>query len=404
MKKGERGKAREIFMEIVEHDEENEQAWLWLSGAVDADDDKRVCLENVLTLNPENQAAQKGLLKLGVSTIPSRQTIRREITPPNLAGAILYPERHSQEWEWHDPTPNRQIITNPEIVQESSYKDVWERDDEICAFCAKVLTGEENRCPQCNQALVSLAYRYSQPDTNLHLLWIMLVAIGQLYLLQAIYNIVVTRSGITAVLPIFLLVIFIILAGGVYLRQYWAYFTALILLIILLVINIVGMFIPEELTQAAMVRMLPMIDNVVNPAIEFIGSALRGFQIITIVIGLVVAVFKAGPDFDRVQTRRTAHLEKGLQTAGGYHGAAQRAAKRGEWATAVLHWQRAAAKEPANRQFQRQLGIAYARLGFYQRSADVLQSALRITPDPEQQAQLNRLLITVQTHINKENE
>jgi tetratricopeptide (TPR) repeat protein len=153
-----------------------------------------------------------------------------------------------------------------------------------------------------------------------------------------------------------------------------------------------------------MIRVSPIVDNVVNPALRLVGIALRGFQFLVIVVALMVAVLKAGPDFDRVETRRVAKLKKGLQFPASYHGEAQRAAKRGEWATAVLHWQRAAANAPANRQFQRQLGIAYARLGFYERSADVLQSALRITPDPEQQAQINRLLTTVQKHLNTKNE
>ena len=186
MKTGHRDKVRELLIEIVGQDEENEQAWLWLSSAVDTDEDKRVCFENILTLNPKNQVAQKGLAKLGDSTTPSRQTVHREITPPNLAGAILYPERHNQEWEWHDPTPDRQVITNPEVVQESSYKDIWERDDELCAFCAQELVGEESTCPRCEKGLITRTYRYPQPDTNLHNLWVMLVAIGQLYLLQAI--------------------------------------------------------------------------------------------------------------------------------------------------------------------------------------------------------------------------
>ena len=403
LKAGQRDKARDLLMEAVEHDEENEQAWLWLSGAVDTDEDKRICLENALTLNSDNQAAKRGLANLGNPATPSRQTIHREITPPNLAGAILYPERHSQEWEWHDPTPDRQVITNPKVVQESSYKDVWERDEEICAFCAQELSGEENSCPRCGKELNAKTYRYPNPDINLHILWIMLISIGQIYLLQAIYDILVTQIVISAILPIFMMLIFLALAAGVYFRQYWAYLSAIILLVLILVINIVGIFIPAELSQAAMVRMSPIIDDVVNPAIDLVGSALRGFQLLAIIVALGVAVLKAGPDFDRVETRRIAKLKKGLHTSGSYHGAAQRAAKRGEWATAVLHWQRAAAKAPANRQFQRQLGIAYARTGFYQRSADVLQSALRITPDPEQQAQLNRLLATVQKHLNTEN-
>lgn len=44
-------------------------------------------------------------------------------------------------------------------------------------------------------------------------------------------------------------------------------------------------------------------------------------------------------------------------------------------------------------------GIAYARLGFYQRSADILQNALPITPDPTQQANLQRLLTAVQKQL-----
>ena len=403
LKSGQREKAQELLITAVEYDEENEQAWLWLSGAVETDEDKRICLENVLTLNPKNQAAKRGLDNLNMQISPQQQTIRRKITPPNLAGAILYPERHTQAWEWHDPTPDRQLVKNLEFAQESSYNDIWEKDDEICAFCAQVLAGDEQKCPRCGQKLITKTYRYEEPSANLHILWIMLVAIGQLYLLQAIYDIVVTQSILIVILPIFMMVVFFILTAGVYFRQYWAYISAIILLITILVANIIGMFIPAELSQAAMVRITSIIDEVVNPAINLIGTALRGFQLIAVVIALVIAVFKAGPDFDRQETRRNAKLKKGLQTPSSYHGAAQRAAKRGEWATAVLHWQRATAKAPANRQFQRQLGIAYARLGFYQRSADVLQSALRITPDPEQQAQINRLLTTVQKHLDTEN-
>ena len=53
--------ARELLMYVVQLDEQNEQAWLWLSGVVESNDDRRVCLENVLALNPANQRAQAGL-------------------------------------------------------------------------------------------------------------------------------------------------------------------------------------------------------------------------------------------------------------------------------------------------------------------------------------------------------
>ncbi len=53
--------ARALLMQCVQLDEQNEQAWLWLSGVVESLDDRRVCLENVLALNPDNQRAQAGV-------------------------------------------------------------------------------------------------------------------------------------------------------------------------------------------------------------------------------------------------------------------------------------------------------------------------------------------------------
>jgi hypothetical protein len=58
---GRRAEGRELLLRVIEQDEQNEQAWLWLSGAVDDPEDQTVALENVLALNPANRAAQEGL-------------------------------------------------------------------------------------------------------------------------------------------------------------------------------------------------------------------------------------------------------------------------------------------------------------------------------------------------------
>ncbi len=63
-KEGQRDEAQRLLTQAVELDERNEKAWLWLSGAVDNDEDRRVCLENVLALNPDNAAARRGLAHL----------------------------------------------------------------------------------------------------------------------------------------------------------------------------------------------------------------------------------------------------------------------------------------------------------------------------------------------------
>ncbi len=52
---------RQILEEILEEEENNEEVWLWLSSVVDTDEDREICLENVLALNPDNVVAQRGL-------------------------------------------------------------------------------------------------------------------------------------------------------------------------------------------------------------------------------------------------------------------------------------------------------------------------------------------------------
>ena len=58
---GDKERARDLLLRVVEANEEIEEAWLWLSGAVDDPDDQRTALENVLALNPDNQHARYGI-------------------------------------------------------------------------------------------------------------------------------------------------------------------------------------------------------------------------------------------------------------------------------------------------------------------------------------------------------
>ncbi len=58
---GDREEGRQILEGLLEGDEGNEQVWLWLSTVVDGDEDREVCLENVLAINSANGIAQRGL-------------------------------------------------------------------------------------------------------------------------------------------------------------------------------------------------------------------------------------------------------------------------------------------------------------------------------------------------------
>ena len=61
---GQRQEARDLFIELVTLDEENEVAWLWLVDLVDDPEDQIIALENALTINPDNEGARARLQAL----------------------------------------------------------------------------------------------------------------------------------------------------------------------------------------------------------------------------------------------------------------------------------------------------------------------------------------------------
>jgi hypothetical protein len=76
---GNREQGRQMLEEILETDEGNEDVWLWLSSVVDSDEDREICLENVLALNPDNVVAQKGLEALRSGTFNVQGTLEEAI-------------------------------------------------------------------------------------------------------------------------------------------------------------------------------------------------------------------------------------------------------------------------------------------------------------------------------------
>jgi len=53
--------ARQCFEQALEHEAENEMAWLWLASVADSEEEKTACFEKVLSINPDNETAQTSL-------------------------------------------------------------------------------------------------------------------------------------------------------------------------------------------------------------------------------------------------------------------------------------------------------------------------------------------------------
>ncbi len=58
---GQKTIAHDLLRRAIEIDPYHEQVWLWLASVVDTDEDRRVCFENILELNPNNTTAKEQL-------------------------------------------------------------------------------------------------------------------------------------------------------------------------------------------------------------------------------------------------------------------------------------------------------------------------------------------------------
>ncbi|GAA5526754.1 tetratricopeptide repeat protein [Herpetosiphon gulosus] len=92
LKSGNKALAREHLMKVVEQDETNEQAWLYLAGALEDPDEIRISLENALHINPQSNRAKQGLewlRKQHPAIFVEPSPALPEATPPAYTGATL---------------------------------------------------------------------------------------------------------------------------------------------------------------------------------------------------------------------------------------------------------------------------------------------------------------------------
>jgi hypothetical protein len=79
LKAGSKAEARQLLEQVLRQDRTNETAWLWLSGAVETDEERIECLEQVLIINPGHKVAKRGLQRLR----PAGEAVRSSAEPPS---------------------------------------------------------------------------------------------------------------------------------------------------------------------------------------------------------------------------------------------------------------------------------------------------------------------------------
>ena len=80
---GETEQGRTLLESVLEQDPNNDRAWVWMSDCVEGAQQRRICLQQALNANPNNQAALDGMQVLEGELVQAAQS------PPSLLESRL---------------------------------------------------------------------------------------------------------------------------------------------------------------------------------------------------------------------------------------------------------------------------------------------------------------------------
>ncbi len=364
-------------------------------------DDQEICLENVLALDPDHEAARKGLAwvrkQKGTQApppsapSPEPPVAARAERPATLAAAILH-----EDFARRRPPPEPEPEPPPPPPQDE-FDDPY-----LCPYCAAQTDPDDRKCPSCSAKLWIKTRRREERSTWLWaaltvqmagIIWpatvplLMLVYAAQEVGIDNPFTLVPVYVGLSGnvppkvasaaleavprlyVLPFaFYLPFALMVLIGLYLRWKPIFYLFLISALLTLVLGGAGMLLGQGVVLICS------------------GSGV----ILALLMFLLLLQLEDDFFFDekRILLRVDRSAKKGLD----FLASGRRYMRRKMWAMAVIHLRRAVSWLPEWIDGHLELAAAYIGLKRYDLATKALAEARRISPDDPQVEELTALL------------
>ena len=110
---GQRALARQLFVRVIQADQYNDEAWVWLAGVVDDPADMRRCLQQALRINPLNSHARQGIAWLDQQARQAQKTSSSAGAPSDGQASSVSPSSMAR------PTPSQEANQPPQASSDA---------------------------------------------------------------------------------------------------------------------------------------------------------------------------------------------------------------------------------------------------------------------------------------------